>query len=228
MFGNFLFLKKMQSLIILIGPPGSGKGVLCHSLNNQGFITLGSGETIRSYVQEKKNLEDELAKRMSLAMEQGLNINDDDLLFLLKEKITTLLQFNQKILGDGIMRTVVQAKMLEEIAVEANIIILVFNLNISLQEAQGRLATRYYVGSVVYSSKAEAEANCSRGEKVIRRGDDKPYTINTRYGQYFNNKLDIESVCNQSPWFDLFQIDGEQSKEKVYSDVNQIVTNRGL
>jgi adenylate kinase len=206
-------------LIILYGPPGSGKGTLAKSLQDLGMVILSSGNIIRNYITMARGIGDPLAERISLAMNAGKNIEDNDLFSLLEEQILASLDTGQQVVGDGILRTFAQAQRFEQIAISLNIQIIVFNLNTSFEVVQARLATRYCVDGTPYSSEEEAIKNCPIGRKVVRRGDDNPDTVKIRYQEYYNSELVIEDFCRRSPRFKMIQLCGELPREEIFRQV---------
>ena len=103
----------MQPVVVLLGPPGSGKGTqakrLCEQLD---FATLATGDLLR----EARAEETDLGRRASEYMDRGDLVPDELIVEVIREAITDL--DGKPILLDGFPRTVAQADALGE-ALEA-------------------------------------------------------------------------------------------------------------
>lgn len=215
--------KALINPIVLMGPPGCGKGTVAERLRKEfSYAVLSSGLLIRGYIKENH---DPLARRMDITMRAGENVSDEDLVTTLGGRLRELTTEGQRVVGDGLIRSYGQAKMFENFADELDIKILIFNINISLEEAKKRLATRYYAGKVSYSSEEEAKNFLKNGEIIERRGDDRPELIQVRFGQYLGNEMFIEAYClNETKKLRLIQINGELNQEDVYQQVIDSIT----
>ena len=100
--------------MILLGPPGAGKGtqarVLC---DNYGLIQLSTGDMLR----EAKNNQSNIGKRVSSIMAKGELVTDDIVIGLIENKIKEEGSV-QGFIFDGFPRTLAQADALEELLVK--------------------------------------------------------------------------------------------------------------
>ena len=100
--------------LILLGPPGAGKGTQARTLCEAfGFVQLSTGDMLR----EAKNDQSELGKKVANIMARGELVTDDIVIGLIEKKLTN--EKNSKgFIFDGFPRTVNQAialdKMLKE------------------------------------------------------------------------------------------------------------------
>lgn len=102
--------------VILLGPPGAGKGTQAELLvKNHGLVQLSTGDMLR----EAKASGSELGQRVAEVMERGELVTDDIVIGLIKEKL-----FNADAKGfifDGFPRTLAQADALGQLLEEFDI-----------------------------------------------------------------------------------------------------------
>ncbi|MFT4650632.1 MAG: adenylate kinase [Flavobacteriales bacterium] len=95
--------------IVLLGPPGAGKGTIAKALNkHDGSVQISTGDTLRGAVTAGT----ELGKQIKAAMTSG-NLVTDDLVMGIMEKRLLENDCKQGYLLDGFPRTIVQADALK-------------------------------------------------------------------------------------------------------------------
>jgi adenylate kinase len=99
----------MQPTIVLLGPPGSGKGTQAKQLGELGFVTLSTGDLLRAAREQGT----ELGQQASDYMDRGELVPDELIDALLAEELAGL--DDEKVLLDGFPRTVAQADALAEV-----------------------------------------------------------------------------------------------------------------
>ena len=96
--------------VILLGPPGAGKGTQAEILvKNHGLVQLSTGDMLR----EAKASGSEMGQKVAAIMESGGLVSDEIVIGLIEEKLTTV-EANGFIF-DGFPRTVAQADALAEL-----------------------------------------------------------------------------------------------------------------
>jgi adenylate kinase len=125
--------------IILLGPPGSGKGTQGHLLSQKyGIPEISTGDILRTAVQGATAL-GEMAKRY---MSRGALVPDDVVIGIVKERLMQADTLHGFIL-DGFPRTVVQAEALERLLAEMHRAIeYVISIDVPEAELCKRLAGR--------------------------------------------------------------------------------------
>ncbi|MDA5558545.1 adenylate kinase [Shimia sp. MMG029] len=102
--------------VILLGPPGAGKGTQAELLvKNHGLVQLSTGDMLR----QAKASGSELGKRVAEVMERGELVTDDIVIGLIKEKLS-----NTEAKGfifDGFPRTLAQADALAALLKETGV-----------------------------------------------------------------------------------------------------------
>lgn len=96
--------------IVLLGPPGSGKGTQGERLERDlGFARLSTGDMLRKHVAEGT----ELGKRAKVYMDRGELVPDEMILDMIKKELN-----RENIVFDGFPRNIAQAEALEELLAE--------------------------------------------------------------------------------------------------------------
>lgn len=102
--------------VILLGPPGAGKGTQAELLvKNHGLVQLSTGDMLR----EAKASGSELGQRVADVMERGELVTDDIVIGLIKEKLSNT--DAKGFIFDGFPRTLAQADALGQLLEEFGI-----------------------------------------------------------------------------------------------------------
>jgi adenylate kinase len=96
----------MARTIVLLGPPGSGKGTQAERLRAQGWLTLSTGDLLR----EARAQGTELGRKAAEYMDRGDLVPDDLILAALRDELDG--RDEESIVLDGFPRTVAQADAL--------------------------------------------------------------------------------------------------------------------
>lgn len=124
---------KQGKIVVLLGPPGAGKGTLAEKMvKRNGFQHLSTGEMLRK--SDDKELKDLISK--------GKFVPDKIMIKLLREKLESM-DLEKGIILDGFPRTLDQARKLDSILGKMGVgLSNAIYLNISSDTAKGRLAKR--------------------------------------------------------------------------------------
>lgn len=121
--------------IIIIGPPGCGKGTQSKKiLEKYGLIYISTGDILRAEIKK----ESELGLKAKEFMNQGHLIPDDMVIKIVENILKE--NPNGEFLFDGFPRTVEQAKKLDTILNDTPLI--VFGLNVKEDELMQRIIAR--------------------------------------------------------------------------------------
>jgi adenylate kinase len=96
----------MASTIVLLGPPGSGKGTQAEHLREDGWLTLSTGDLLR----EARSQGTELGGKAAKYMDRGDLVPDDLIVALIGAELEG--RDDASIVLDGFPRTVAQADAL--------------------------------------------------------------------------------------------------------------------
>jgi adenylate kinase len=125
--------------IIIIGPPGAGKGTQAAALSEElGVVHISTGEEFRTHVED----ETELGRRVKRYLDAGALVPDEVTNAMVAERLTEDV-CRKGFLLDGFPRTVAQAQVLEDLLRERDCEIdTVLVLDVPEDEVVGRLLTR--------------------------------------------------------------------------------------
>src|SRR5205085_10659741 len=170
-------------IIVLLGPPGAGKGTQADKLSVKlGIPKIATGDVLRSAVRDgtRRGLE---AKSY---MDRGDLVPDSVILGILQDVMTSPATKKGAIL-DGAVRTVPQAEglgvMLAEIGKKIDKVLL---FDVDSDELVKRLSTRTVCeGCQTPYMGREPGRNCEKcGGKLVRRKDDEPEAVRNRLAVY--------------------------------------------
>ena len=174
----------MGMKLILLGPPGAGKGTQGEILKKKlGIPTISTGNMLRAALKEGTPLGKQVSKRM----EEGTLVEDYLVIGIVKERLAQPDCANGYIL-DGVPRTIAQAEAIEnEGGIHFDAVI---SIEISDEEIMERMSGRrvcehcgasYHIVAVP----PKAEGICDKcGGKLIQRHDDEPETVKARLDIY--------------------------------------------
>ena len=126
-------------IIILLGPPGSGKGTQANFIQNKLSIPhLSTGDILRQSVKNKT----ELGNIVKNVMAKGELVSDELVLQIIKERISQN-DCDKGFILDGYPRNIAQAESLKEVLkdVNRNIDRIIF-LDVDFKVLQSRIETR--------------------------------------------------------------------------------------
>ena len=174
-------------IVILFGPPGSGKGTQAQRLINDLNLThLSTGDMLREAVRD----ETELGQKAKTFMDSGDLIPDAIVVDMISEKISLKTSADGFIL-DGFPRNLVQAEKLDEIFAEkGKSVDRALLLDVPDEELVKRLSGRFYcpkcnAGYNYPLSLPKSEGVCDKdGEKILRRPDDEEAVVRKRLKVY--------------------------------------------
>jgi adenylate kinase len=169
--------------IILLGPPGAGKGtqaqLICQRYN---IPQISTGDMLRAAIREGT----ELGLKAKSVMDAGGLVSDDLIIGLVKDRLTQSDAINGCIF-DGFPRTIPQAEALESAGVAIDHVI---EIEVPDEEIVQRLSGRRQhpasgrIYHLVYNPPKVDGKDDVTGEDLVQRPDDLEETIRRRLGSY--------------------------------------------
>jgi adenylate kinase len=173
--------------IILLGPPGAGKGTQAKKISAAFSIPqISTGDMLREAVKNGT----EMGKIAKTHMDQGGLVPDEVVIGIVKERLQAPDCLNGFIL-DGFPRTIPQAEALDRVTRELRKEVrTVLSLEVDEKDLMERLCGRRTCAGCgamyhVRFNRPKAEGNCDKcGTALIQRDDDKEETILARLANY--------------------------------------------
>ncbi len=169
--------------IILLGPPGAGKGTQAESIcENYGIPHISTGNMLREAVEAGTKLGLE-AKSL---MDAGILVSDDVIVGLVEERISSD-DCSEGFLFDGFPRTIPQAEALIERDINIDAVV---EIDVPDQDIIDRMAgRRMHPASgrnyhIIFNPPKNEGKDDITGEDLILREDDKPETVKDRLKVY--------------------------------------------
>lgn len=169
--------------LILMGPPGAGKGTQASFVcDRYGIPQISTGDMLRAAVAAGT----ELGRRAKVAMDAGELVSDEVIIGLVKERIGKP-DCEQGFLLDGFPRTVAQAEAMRDAGVTIDA---VSEIEVPDDEIVNRLSGRRVHPSsgrtyhVVYKPPKVEGKDDVTGEPLVQRDDDREETIRQRLRTY--------------------------------------------
>jgi adenylate kinase len=193
--------------LILLGPPGSGKGTQAQRLvHRHGIIQLSTGEMLRAAVAAQTPV----GLKAKDVMASGGLVPDDIVIGIISDRIDQP-DASKGFILDGFPRTVPQAEALDELLKKKHMKLdAVVELRVNESALLQRVETR-------------AEETRARGEEV--RIDDTPEVLTKRLASY--RALTEPLIHYYSERRKLLTVDGMMTIEQVTREINRILTAIG-
>lgn len=220
-----------RSIVILFGPPGSGKGThgpkLSEALNAP---QLSTGDMLRAAVSEGT----EVGKKAKEVMASGGLVGDDIVVGIIKDRIKAG-DCSSGFILDGFPRTVEQAKMLDDcldgtkecvsavIALEVPDELLTERIcGRWIHKASGRSYHVKFAPPKSLGSKEPSVASMlddETGEALMQRADDTEAALSTRLKGYHEQTVPILKHYSSV----VTKVNANQDMEKVWTDIEALI-----
>ncbi len=206
----------MPTFIVLLGPPGVGKGTQAKILAEQtGLVHVSSGELFRENLKNQT----ELGKLAKTFIDKGELVPDDVTISMIRERLSRPDCKTGAIL-DGFPRTPVQADALEKMLSEFNgqvdtVPYITGEESVLVERVSGRWTCR--ASGHIYHEKFSPPHQIGvcdvDGSELYQRDDDKVETVKKRIQVYRNQTMPLVDYYRQRG--KLVEIDGMQAVEVV-------------
>ena len=208
--------------IILLGPPGAGKGtqadLICDLYN---IPKISTGDMLREAVASGSDF----GKKVSNILDTGGLVSDEIIWSLIKDRLTQPDCENGS-LFDGVPRTLGQANELKNMGVNfTHVVEIHVDDEVIVNRMSGR---RVHPGSgrnyhVDFNPPKSEGVDDDTGEPLIQREDDKPETVLKRLNVYHEQTKPLSDFyTKQSEDTDLIYInvDGSKSVDEVFRSIS--------
>ncbi len=211
--------------LILLGPPGAGKGTQAKMLMEKFQIPqVSTGDILRKAVQEGA----ELGKQAKICMDAGKLVQDDIVIGLIKERIVEA-DCKGGFILDGFPRTIIQAEKLMETLKEMSLSMdAVVDFEVDNEELVNRLTGRGTCadcGAMFHkTSRPPAKSGICDGcgGALYQREDDKEETIKKRLEVYQDETAPLKEFYRKQG--NLKTAQGYGTVEEIFSRVCAMVS----
>jgi len=182
--------------LILIGPPGAGKGTQANFITTKyGIPQISTGDMLRAAIKAGSPL-GVAAKKV---MDQGTLVSDDIIIGLVKERLKQP-DCQRGYLFDGFPRTVPQAEAMREASVKLDYVL---EIGVPDDEIVARMGGRWvHLASgrtyhVKFNPPKDPGKDDVTGEALIQRDDDKAETVRKRLQVYHSQTEPLIAYYNK-------------------------------
>lgn len=218
----------MKKIIIMMGPPGSGKGTQAKKIAvKYNYAHISSGDLLRALSAQNELSQTE---KEALAQMQTGNLVSDDLVYkLVFNKIENELALGRGVVLDGAIRNIEQAQGFEKFFEEKNLTneILVLEVKLSDEESLARLTTRRMCsrcGEIISAEESRACSVCKKcSGELVTRTDDNAEVVKQRIEKQ-GNKAMAPIIGFYADKGTLASVDGSKSIEEVEKSIDKILT----
>ena len=210
--------------IILLGPPGAGKGTQArHLVETRNMVQLSTGDMLR----DAKSSGSEMGKKVAEVMARGDLVTDDIVIGLIGEKLSET--SSDGFIFDGFPRTLAQAdalgNLLEKHGQDLDAVI---EMRVDDDALVGRITARSTCAKCgeVYNDMTKPQpvdgkcVNCGSDE-FVRRADDNEGSLRQRLMEYYKKTSPIIGFYHAKGL--LNQVDGLGAIDVVRSSISEVL-----
>ncbi len=211
--------------IILLGPPGAGKGTQARILvEERGMVQLSTGDMLR----EAKDSGTEMGKVVADVMARGALVTDEIVIGLIKEKLETVKA--NGFIFDGFPRTLAQADALGDLLDKVGETLdAVVEMRVDDAALVARIVARSTCAGCgeVYNDNTKPIpadgvcTNCGQAKEFKRRADDNEESLKTRLMEYYKQTSPLIGYYYAKG--DLSRVDGLGEIDVVQAEIKSVL-----
>jgi adenylate kinase len=210
--------------VIMMGPPGAGKGTQAGRFaRERGLLKISTGDILREGIKAKSPV----AMRAKELMDRGELVDDATMIAIVRERLMRP-DAQCGFVLDGFPRTVPQAEALDTIVAERNNgPLVIVDVRVPEHELVRRLAGRLICGRCGANAEpskegtpaADACAKC--GGELVQRADDNEQVVRERLKVYERATKPLVDFYRDRPTFRI--VNGAQLQERVAHELDTVI-----
>jgi len=214
--------------IILIGPPGAGKGTQAATLvENRNMIQLSTGDMLRA----ARTSGTKLGKKVAGVMDRGELVTDEIVIGLIEEQLTSS-NTADGFIFDGFPRTLAQADALSDLLSKiGQKLDTVIQMTVDDEALVRRITGRFTCGVCGQGYHEEFKApiikgkcdSCGEVGAFKKRADDNEEALKTRLMAYYKDTSPLIGYYYAKQ--QLQQVNGLNSIEEVGEDISEAISS---
>jgi adenylate kinase len=212
--------------LVLLGPPGSGKGTQAEMITRQFGIPVTSPGAI---LRRERDLGTSLGLETAEAAQRGDLVSDKIIVALIEDWLR--LHGGQGFVFDGFPRTLPQAKSLDEILKRRQSPLdLAVWLDVSEETVRDRIASRLQCRRCGFTTSVTSAGFTERpicpycDGPLVRREDDDLAILQTRLAEFNSKTQPLAAFYEEKSA--LHRIDANRSREEVFGDISRLIEKR--
>ena len=208
----------MAVRLVMLGPPGAGKGTQAERFaRSRGLARISTGDMLREAVQQGTDL----GRQAKALMDAGRLVSDDVMIGIVRERLARPDAVRGFVL-DGFPRTVAQAHALDEMLDDDSPLI-VIDVDVPDETLVRRLGARR-ICKVCGWTAPPGPLVCEKcGGELVQRRDDGAEVVRERLRVFGNESRPLVDFYQQRPTFR--SVDGDQVPEAVAADISAAVAS---
>jgi adenylate kinase len=209
--------------VIMMGPPGAGKGTQAERFaSERNLLKISTGDILREAIKQQTPL----GMKAKATIDAGKLVDDATMIGIVRERLFRPDAMRGFVL-DGFPRTIPQARALDEIMVERDKgPLIVIEVRVPEAELVKRLSTRRICGTCGANADpfdgGAAGNRCKRcGGELIQRTDDNQDVVRKRLAVYEREKEPLVDYYKSRPTFRV--VNGAQAPDQVAREMDASV-----
>jgi adenylate kinase len=212
--------------LVILGPPGSGKGVQSKTIAERfGIPQISTGDILRQAVKAGA----ELGEKARSYMEKGLLVPDDVMAELVMNRLSQE-DCHQGFILDGFPRTIIQAELLDALLQKQNMVLdVVLELKVRDESVVQRISNRRLCSECgadynLLTKPPQHHGHCDRcNGELYQREDDREETILHRLKVYHRQTAPLENFYSERG--QLISVDAEKSIAEVSDTILEALSS---